>query len=107
MKFFIPVAKDDAEAESVYSSIAEFMHVPVPEEHDQRIWKLSWKHNGMDMECEVGKPLPSYYRTGEEPVLAILDAGNVYKVCTPNRGAVRGEAVLAGMDFDSHPIFFE
>jgi len=104
MDFFVPEAKDDIQAEEVYISIAKFIQAPV---YDERIWKLSWRHSGTDMGCEVGKPLPSYYRTGSEPVLAIFDCGNYFKVCTPNRGGLRGEPVLAGKDLYSSATYFK
>ena len=103
MKFFVPAAADDAQAESVYQSIAQFNSAAVG---TARIHSLSWKHKGEEMSCTVGSSLPSYYGTGAEPVLAILDCGTVYKVCTPNRGGVRGEPVLAGKNWESHAIFF-
>jgi len=95
MEFFVPAAQDTAQAEQVYGAIAQFVAAPVT---DERIWKLRWKHNGMDMQCEIGQPLPDYYKTGREPVLAIFDCGSLYKICTPNRGGVGGEPVLAGKD---------
>ena len=104
MKFFVPAAKDEEEAESVYEAIAKFVNGVVAEE---RIWKLNWKHNGMDMEAEVGKPLHHYYQTGQEPVLAIIDCGAYYSVCTKNRGGVRGEPVLAGKDHDTYVTCFD
>lgn len=103
MQFFVPAAQDDAQAEQVYKAIAQFIAAPITEE---RIWKLRWQHNGMDMLCEVGQPLPAYYQTGLEPVLAIFDCGNLYKICTPNRGGLRGDAVLAGKNFNSSATYF-
>lgn len=103
MEFFIPIAQDAAQSEQVYEAIAQFVDAPII---DERIWKLRWKHNGMDMQCEVGQSLPAYYRTGREPVLAIFDCGNLYKICTPNRGGIRGEPVLAGKDFHSSATHF-
>jgi hypothetical protein len=100
---FIPAAEGSEQAERVYRAIAVFNGAPVS---DERIWRLSWRHNGQAMSCTVGEPLPPYYRTGSEPVLAILDCGNLYKVCTPNRGGLRGEAVLAGKSHDSHVTYF-
>jgi hypothetical protein len=47
------------------------------------------------MSGEVGKPLPAYYLLKEEPVLAIFDDGNHSKICTPSRGGLRGDPVLA------------
>jgi hypothetical protein len=103
VQFFIPAAEGAEQAERVYRAIAEFNGAPVS---DERIAALSWRHNGEAMSCSVGEPLPSYYRTGSEPVLAILDCGNLYKVCTQNRGGLRGEAVLAGKSYDSHATYF-
>lgn len=104
MKFFIPHAKDEKEAESVFEGIAKFIQAPVTKE---RIRKLKWKHEGKDFECEVGEAMPSYYQTGEEPVLAIFDCSNHYKICTPNRGGLRGEPIMAGKSYDSQAEFFE
>lgn len=104
MKFFVPLAENDAQAESVYRSIAKFVSASVS---NLRIYKLAWEHKGQAMQCEVGKPLPSYYETGQEPVLAIFDCGNVYKICTPSRGGLRGGPVLAGKDWRSQAIHFE
>lgn len=98
MDFFVPAAPNTAQAEQVYEAIAQFVIAPVT---DDRIWKLRWKHNGMNMQCEVGQPLPAYYQTGTEPVLAIFDCGNLYKICTPTRGGIRGEPVLAGKNSHS------
>jgi len=83
MKFFIPAAKDAKEAEEVYEAVAKFNNAPVSV---RRICALAWKHNGMLMSCEVGGEAPSCYGTHDEPVVAILDCGNLYKVCTTNRG---------------------
>jgi hypothetical protein len=104
VQFFIPHAEDSEQAERVYDAIAKFNGAAVS---NVRIASLSWRHNGMAMSCSIGEPLPTYYRTGDEPVLAILDCGNVYKVCTPSRGGLRGDAVLAGKSDESHATYFE
>lgn len=104
MKFFIPAAKDAKEAEEVYEAVAKFNNAPVSV---RRICALAWKHNGMLMSCEVGGEAPSYYGTHDEPVVAILDCGNLYKVCTTNRGVIRGEAILVGKGNESVSTYFE
>ncbi len=103
MQFFVPAAESPEQAERVYDAIAKFNGASVT---NKRIFALSWRHNGKDMSCKVGEPLPSYYQTGAEPVLAILDCGALYKVCTPSRGGLGGEAVLAGKNHDSHATYF-
>lgn len=103
MQFFVPKAQNDTQAEQVYEAIAKFVAAPITR---NRIWKLRWRHNQMDMQCEVGQPLPTYYQTGVEPVLAIFDCGDLYKICTPNRGGVRGEPVLAGKNSYSSATYF-
>ncbi|MBW4560667.1 MAG: hypothetical protein KME32_05815 [Mojavia pulchra JT2-VF2] len=103
MKFFVPAAKDDVKAEQVYSAIANSVKAPVTE---NRIWKLRWRHTEIDMECEVGKPLPSYFSTGKELVLAIFDCENLYKICTLSRGGVKGEPILAAKNSHSSATYF-
>lgn len=52
-------------------------YVPMsPTKIPNRVKKLHWFHNGMKMVCEVGGPLPAYFETRPEPVLAIIDCGD-------------------------------
>lgn len=104
MKFFVPEAESPEQAERLYRSIAEFNHAQVG---DNRISSIVWRHAGEQMSCKVGGPLPSYYQTGTEPVLAILDCGNLYKVCTRSRGGLRGEAVFVGNSPEIQLSFFD
>jgi hypothetical protein len=103
MKFFVPAAKDDLKAEQVYSAIANSVNAPITA---KRIWKLQWRHYDIEMECEVGKPLPSYYQTGKELVLAIFDCEDLYKICTLTRGGVKGEPILAAKNSQSSVTYF-
>ncbi|MEH2227663.1 hypothetical protein [Nostoc sp.] len=103
MKFFVPAAKDDIKAEQVYSALAQSLKAPITE---KRIWKLQWRDREIDMECEVGKALPSSYQTGKELVLAIFECENFYKICTLTRGGVKGEPILVGKNSQSSAIYF-
>ncbi len=103
MKFFVPAARDDIKAEQVYSAIAQSVKAPITE---KRIWKLQWRDREIDMECEVGKALPSSYQTGKELVLAIFECENFYKICTLTRGGVKGEPILVGKNSQSSAIYF-
>ena len=91
MDFFVPSTSSPAQAESVFSSIAN--HVSAPAQ-TQRVFKLEWQHEGEACSCEIGKPLPAVFRT-DETILAIYDCGDVYKVCTPNRGAIKFDPIHA------------
>ncbi|MEH2263407.1 MAG: hypothetical protein V7K59_11125 [Nostoc sp.] len=99
----MPAAKDDIKAEQVYSAIAKSLKAPITE---KRIWKLQWRDREIDMECEVGKPLPSSYQTGKELVLAIFECENLYKICTLSRGGVKGEPILVGKNSLSSVTYF-
>ncbi|WP_334852641.1 hypothetical protein [Nostoc sp.] len=103
MKFFVPAAKDDIKAEQVYSALAQSLKAPITE---KRIWKLQWCDREIDMECEVGKPLPSFYQTGKELVLAIFECENFYKICTLSRGGIKGEPILTGKNSQSSATYF-
>jgi hypothetical protein len=104
MKFFIPAAEDEKQAERVYISIAKFVQAPILK---NRIYKLSWIHNGKQMNCEIGKNIVGDSRFNQEPVVAIFDCGDLYKICTANRGVIRGEPILAGAGYDSFPTYFD
>ncbi|MEA5449448.1 hypothetical protein VB780_12765 [Leptolyngbya sp. CCNP1308] len=104
MSFFVPTAQNPEEAEKVYRAVAEFVEAPI---NERRVRKLQWRHNGMNMECEVGEKLPAYFRTGDEVVVAIFDSSQCYKVCTYSRGVVRGDPILAGKGEGTYASFFE
>ncbi|WP_313890099.1 hypothetical protein [Nostoc linckia] len=99
----MPAAKDDIKAEQVYSAIAQSVKAPITQ---KRIWKLQWRDREIDMECEVGKPLPSSYQTGKELVMAIFECENLYKICTLTRGGVKGEPILVGKNSVSSATYF-
>ncbi|MDZ8092110.1 MAG: hypothetical protein RMZ42_09220 [Nostoc sp. DedQUE05] len=99
----MPAAKDDIKAEQVYSALAQSLKAPITE---KRIWKLQWRDREIDMECEVGKALPSSYQTGKELVLAIFECENLYKICTLTRGGVKGEPILVEKNSQSSAIYF-
>lgn len=90
-KFFVPLAKSDAEAEEVYRSVVKFAEETTgwPIEKD-RIYSLAYTHNGQRYNAVVGANEP---RTGEL-VIAILKS-TAYLICTPNRGVVEGMPILA------------
>ena len=92
MKFFIPHAENDAQAERVLDSICKFVGSTVPA---RRVHMLHFKHNGKEFTVEVGKPAPTYYQEGEPVVIAIIP-GDPYKICLPTRGVVSGEPILVG-----------
>lgn len=90
VKFFIPKAKDDAQAEEVWESIKKFAEKTLEwDVSDRRIFSIAYRKQGEDYYVEVGKPNP---RNGEL-VIAILKS-NTYLVCTPNRGVLRGIPIL-------------
>ena len=92
VKFFIPKAKDDAQAEEVWESIKKFAKKTLEwDVSDRRIFSIAYHKHGEDYYVEVGKPDP---RNGEL-VIAILKS-NTYLVCTPNRGVLRGIPMLVG-----------
>ena len=70
--FFVPDNAHGTEAEGAYTRIREAAeagtgHAPRP----VRIFRLSFRHEGVDLDAEVGRPDP----VGGRTVLAILDLG--------------------------------
>jgi hypothetical protein len=95
MKFFIPFAKDDEQAEQVYGSIKQHLAESLGADFaDERIFSIRYVHDGNEYYAEVGKLHPM----NGEPVIAILyeDLRRLYHVCTTNRGVARGGSILAG-----------
>ena len=103
MKFFIPHAKDNKQAEEVLQNVKKFAKETIGWNiTNRRIFSLSYTHEGKKYHSEVGKPDD---RVGEE-VMAILES-YTYFVCTPNRGVLRGEPVLVGKEEADRIIDFE
>ncbi len=101
-EFFIPEAKDAAEAESVFKSIAQFFSRSVPR---RRIFRITYTHNGTSMTAEVGKDPDPYYRE-KGPVVAIF-GGDPFCVCLPDRGVLRGGPIFVGAQAVQSAQYFE
>lgn len=93
MDFFVPSAENLEQSTAIYTSIAKHVSAPIPDE-EKRISKLVWNHEGTVCIGEVGQFPPEIFRTSEE-ILAIYDCGDVYKICTQNRGAINFDPILA------------
>lgn len=92
--FFIPFADTAETADSVYASVKAFMVKVAFRPTERRIYSVHYRHNGRRYVSTVGEREPE-----GEPVIAILEAYNptpLYMICTPNRGVVRGDPILAG-----------
>jgi hypothetical protein len=106
MRFFIPNATDDVQAEQVYTATKTFVEQQTSSPLiERRIYSVGFKHNGVDYIATVGR---IFERLGEE-VIAIVE-GYIFYLCTGNRGVIRGEPYLIGReevnwikDFDPEP----
>ena len=109
MKFFVPGAKDAADAERILIGSARFAKRPVPLPHE-RIFRLTFKHNGKVYEAEVGKAIDPYFMqegwimqqsrgtTAQppDPTVMVIIGGNPVLVCLWDRGVKRGEPIYVG-----------
>ena len=86
MKFFIPEAISEKNAEDIYNSICVFNRVKVS---GKRIYKMVWRDRKTKKveTAEIGKQAPILY--GGEIIIAILQWNDAYLICTPNRGVIR------------------
>jgi len=107
MKFFIPAADNEEQEKKVYQSIKGHITSGAPGTISERmIFSLNYMHDGTNYQAEVGKA----EKPNGELVIAILydETRDLYHVCTPNRGVVRGGPIMVGAhdvlsvtDFDS------
>jgi hypothetical protein len=106
MRFFVPDARDDAEAERVYQAVVRFVADNVFPVSAERYYALDYYHNGRAMRAVVGRPDE---QTGEI-VIAILKAqheGGPYMICTEQHGVARGHPLLADGGPNSRATRFE
>lgn len=92
MKFFLP-EYPAGDAERAYEAIRRFVGeggILSP----RRIYKLAFKHNGTLRFAQIGREDP----LGGELLTAILylPKRDLYLLCTPNRGVLRGDPIMAG-----------
>ncbi|GAB3331720.1 hypothetical protein GCM10027299_37630 [Larkinella ripae] len=92
MKFFVPATKNPDEAEKVYGILRKAMLKHRYETSDQRIYSITFDDNGFSLTETVGQPS----ETSGEPIVAIFQAGDLYLICTNNRGVLRGMPMIAG-----------
>lgn len=95
MKFFVPATENEAQAEKVLSSIKKFLEEELGAVTDtRRIFNLLFIHNGKQHYAEIGK----FDDVSGEPIIAILHEPKrqIYHICTPNRGVLRGMSILVG-----------
>src|SRR2546429_3226226 len=106
MKFFIPEVKDAAEAERVYEGIRKFQTEQMQTSVSaRRIYSLRGTHDGKRFTATVGQ---TFERLGEVVIAILLDERRkCYLICTPNRGAQRGEPYLSGSDEIDYAEDFE
>lgn len=105
MKFFVPHADSDEEAESVRKSVRTFLESQGSPTCEDRIQRIKFHHNGKPYDLSVGDIHPDL----NEPVLFIFRANHpsLYYACTPNRGVVRGEPYLIGDHEGTHAFLFD
>jgi hypothetical protein len=96
MNFFMPDAKDAQEAEQLYDAVTESVAGPARRSIlPYRIFRLSYRHDRSLYHAEVGKPELREGKRQREPVIAILEANDMYMICKPTRG-VWNTPILVG-----------
>jgi hypothetical protein len=103
VKFFVPHAKDEAQARRVYEASKKFCE-------DQTGWRilpkkisaLRYLHDGREYLAAVGS---SDYSEGE--VLCIFESEVTFFVCTADRGVLRGFPILVGREEVSDIEYFD
>jgi hypothetical protein len=100
--FFVPYAKDAAQAERVWQATKVFMGNQGHNVHERRIYSIRYYHNGKECFDKIG----GMDRYGFEEILVLLETDSVYLCCTQNRGVIRGEPILIGKHHSTHVVEF-
>lgn len=95
MKFYVPHADGEKQAEKVWTGVRAFLTEQGLSTTQRRIRKVYFNRHGIDYEAEVGKMFSDL----REEVIIILEAAHrkLIYLCTPNRGVVRGDPYLIGV----------
>jgi hypothetical protein len=86
VKFFVPCAHDEAEAERIWAAVRMYLAGLGLPTTRRRIRALGMTIAGKDHEVAVGGEMPH----GDDFVMVILESSNldIFYVCTPSRGMV-------------------
>ena len=106
MRFFIPHARDDAQAEQVYEAVRKFTEEECGEVTPTRYYAIYYRHNGEELRARVGDPDPLVGET----VIAIFKSDRErgpFFICTHNRGVKRGSPIFASGEPETRAIHFE
>jgi hypothetical protein len=94
MRFFVPSAKDDRQADFIWNATRAAAARAIGREvGETRIFSLTYERAGKLYRAQVGERDPRVF----EPVVAILEA-NGYLVCTSNHGVVRGQPIQVAVN---------
>jgi hypothetical protein len=95
VKFFLPPAKESADAEKAYDAIRQFVSKQMGAElGPERIYHVRGVHDGKPFTATVGEV---FERLGEVVVAILFDTQKkCYLICTANRGVLGGIPYLSG-----------
>ena len=119
--FFIPYVDGPKQAERVWQATKAFLEDGHgwPRVTERRIFRLVYERHGEREIAQIGEPhREGHPRTGDYPlhfddqkagecVVAILEnEEGPYLVCTHNRGVIRGDPILVGINERSDVVYF-
>jgi hypothetical protein len=91
MKLFVPEADTDEQAFRILESIKRHLSLP---SIDNLYHQIVWVHDGKSYNAIVGNTTNF---NGELVIAIVYDqSSDLYHVCTPTRGVVRGCSILVG-----------
>ena len=103
MRFFVPSAKDDRQADFLWNATRDAASRAIGREvGDARVFSLMYERSGKLYRAQVGEREPRFF----EPVVAILEA-NGYLVCTSNHGVLRGQPIQVAVNEVREVEYFE
>lgn len=98
-QFFVPAASSAEEALKVYEATRQFSEEQLGRKtKPKRIERICFDHDGHTWEAVVGEQFTEI----NELVIAIFEMDQLFIVCTPNRGVLRGEPYLVGKNSTRH-----
>lgn len=104
MKFFVPYAHDRAQAEHVWAAVRLWLSdIGLPTTR-RRIRGLALEIDGVDHKLAIGENTPD-----GDFVMVILEASDLdlFYVCTPHRGVLKGPPLPLALHEDWRVIDFD
>lgn len=103
MEFTVPAAHSLDDALDIFNGVKKYMNMQGHYPFDKPVQWIEYTHNGIKETAEVNQ----FTVVNKERVILIFECENLFLICTPERGVIRGEPILVGRHEIKKVVYFD